>query len=138
MFENKIVANTKCRESREKIIATFSSRDFFIPRDFLPLKYSINKIMKCNIWISNTSYLTIPKFRAVFVFAVLIFAHPMHRQCNSSFLAYYFPLLRENRLFRAVLIFAHLFCAKISATRNLGIVRYMFEYNSISFHDNQL
>ena len=36
------------------------------------------------------TYLTIPKFRAVFIFAVLIFAHPLHRQCNSSLLAYYF------------------------------------------------
>ena len=62
---------------------------------------------------------------AVFIFAVLTFAQTMHRQCNSSFLAYYFSLLHENSLFRVVFIFAHLFCAKISTTGNLGIVRYV-------------
>ena len=37
-LKNKIVANSKCRESREKFLATISSRDFFFPRLFLPLR----------------------------------------------------------------------------------------------------
>ena len=61
-------------------------------------------------------YLTISKFRAVFIFAVLFSRTPY----IGNVILRFWPII-----FRAVLTFTHLFCVKISAMRNFGIVSYV-------------